>query len=86
MTLSPLRITSAMPFSIRSAASVSSRCRSISTPESISAVGLTLFWPLYLGAEPCVASKMAPSVPMLAPGARPRPPIIPAPRSETMSP
>ena len=23
------------------------------------AVGLTLFWPLYLGAEPCVASKTA---------------------------
>ena len=86
MTLSPLRITSAMPFSMRSAASVSSRWRSISTPDSSSAVGLTLFWPLYLGAEPWVASKIAPSVPMFAPGARPRPPIMPAPRSDTMSP
>ena len=55
-------------------------------PERSSAVGFTLFWPLYFGAEPWVASKIAPSVPMLAPGARPSPPIKPAPRSETMSP
>ena len=31
-------------------------------------------------------ANIAASVPMLAPGARPSPPIIPAPRSETMSP
>ena len=50
---------------------------SISTPDSISAVGFTLFWPLYFGAEPWVASNIAASVPMFAPGARPRPPIMP---------
>ena len=33
------------------------------------AVGFTLFRPLYFGAEPCVASKTAPSFPMFAPGA-----------------
>ncbi len=58
----------------------------MSTPDSISAVGFTLFCPLYFGAEPCVASNIAASVPMLPPGARPRPPIMPAPRSDTMSP
>ena len=56
------------------------------TPESMSAVGFTLFWPLYFGAEPCVASNIAASVPMLAPGASPSPPTMPAPRSDTMSP
>src|ERR1700738_2848380 len=58
----------------------------MSTPESITAIGFTLFWPAYLGALPCVASNTAPAVPMLAPGASPRPPIMPAPRSEMMSP
>ena len=47
-------------------------------PERISAVGLTLFCPLYLGALPCVASNTAPSGPMFAPGATPRPPTRPA--------
>ena len=37
-------------------------------PERIRAVGLTLFWPLYFGALPWVASKTAPSGPMFAPG------------------
>ena len=36
---------------------VSSRWRSISIPESIIAIGLTLFWPVYFGAEPWVGSK-----------------------------
>ena len=34
----------------------------MSFPERIIAVGLTLFRPLYRGAEPCVASKTAASV------------------------
>ena len=55
-------------------------------PERISAGGLTLFWPLYFGALPWVASKMAPSGPMFAPGATPSPPTRPAPRSLRMSP
>ena len=56
------------------------------TPLSISAIGFTLFMPLYLGADPCVASNTAYSSPTLPPGAIPSPPIMPAPRSETMSP
>ena len=35
------------------------RWRSISTPESICAVGLTLFCPVYFGAEPWVGSNTA---------------------------
>ena len=58
----------------------------MSIPESIIAIGLTLFWPLYFGAEPWVGSKTAPFAPKLAPGARPSPPIRPAQMSETMSP
>ena len=58
----------------------------MSFPERIIAVGLTLFWPLYFGAEPCVASKTAVSGPMLPPGATPSPPTRPAVRSLTMSP
>src|SRR5438067_7653012 len=86
VTFLPRAMTSAIAVSIRSAAACSSRWRSISTPDSITAIGLTLFWPAYLGALPWVASKTAPLLPMLAPGARPRPPIMPAPRSEMMSP
>src|SRR4029450_10732308 len=52
-------MTSAIACSRLSAASCSSRCRSISIPESICAIGLTLFWPVYLGADPCVALKPA---------------------------
>ena len=69
------------PFPAAAAASVSPRCWSISMPERIRAVGLTLFWPLYFGALPCVASNTAPSGPMFAPGATPRPPTRPAARS-----
>ena len=72
--------------SSRSAAATSPRCLSISIPESICAIGLTLFWPAYFGAEPCVGSKIAIPSPKLAPGAMPSPPIIPAQRSETTSP
>src|SRR5919109_1565373 len=86
VTLFPLRITSATARSIRSAGSASFRWRSIRTPDRSSAVGFTLFCPLYFGADPWVASKMAPLVPMFAPGARPSPPTIPAPKSDTMSP
>src|SRR5207244_10791164 len=59
VTLSPSRITSAIARSRLSAASCSPRWRSISIPDSIWAIGLTLFWPAYLGAEPCVGSKTA---------------------------
>ena len=34
----------------------------MSMPESIIAIGLTLFWPAYFGAEPCVGSKTAASL------------------------
>ena len=60
--------------------------RSMSMPESIIAIGFTLFCPAYLGALPWVGSKSAPSSPMFAPGATPRPPTSPAHRSEMMSP
>ena len=33
----------------------------MSFPDRIIAIGLTLFWPVYFGAEPCVASKTAAS-------------------------
>ena len=39
------------------------------TPESIIAIGLTLFWPAYFGADPCVGSNTAAWVPKFAPGA-----------------
>src|ERR687888_183192 len=56
------------------------------TPERSWAIGLTLFRPAYFGAEPCVGSNTATCSPKFAPGAMPRPPIMPAQRSETMSP
>ncbi len=59
---------------------------SICAAPSSSAHGLALPCPAMSGAEPCTASKIATSVPMLAPGARPRPPTRPAHRSEMMSP
>src|SRR6266704_962447 len=51
-----------MASSTRSAAAVSPRGRSISTPDSIRAVGLALFWPAYLGADPGTASNTAAAV------------------------
>ena len=43
---------------IRSAASAQPRWRSIISAERISEPGLTLSWPAYFGAVPCVASNM----------------------------
>src|SRR5579872_662129 len=43
VTFSPRAITFAIAFSIASAAAASSRCLSIKTPDSITAIGLTLF-------------------------------------------
>src|SRR5262245_30758820 len=86
VTLRPSAITAAMAPSRLLAAERSPRCCSIITPESIIAIGLTLFWPVYFGAEPCVGSKTAACVPKFAPGARPSPPTKPAARSDTMSP
>src|SRR5262245_10416042 len=82
----PSAITLATAASSRSAALFSPRYSSISLPERIRAVGLTLLSPLYLGALPWVASNTAPPSPILAPGATPRPPTRPAHRSLTMSP
>ncbi len=56
------------------------------TPESIAAMGFTLFFPAYLGALPWVGSNTAALSPMFAPGATPSPPTSPAQRSEIMSP
>jgi 4-hydroxybenzoate polyprenyltransferase len=58
----------------------------ISLTASSMAVGLTLYRPAYLGAEPCVGSKMAKSSPMLPLEAKPSPPTNCAARSDTMSP
>ena len=33
--------------------------KQVYAPDSISAIGLTLFWPAYFGAEPCVGSNTA---------------------------
>jgi hypothetical protein len=57
--LEPSRMTSEIALSRRYAASVSSRWRSMSIPDSICAIGFALFWPAYFGAEPCVGSKTA---------------------------
>src|SRR5699024_2376837 len=43
----------------RSAASCHPKCSSINTPESSTDEGFTLSCPAYLGAVPCVASKIA---------------------------
>ena len=52
----------------------------------IVAMGLTLYWPAYFGAEPCVGSNTASLAPMLPEQPKPRPPTIWAHRSEMMSP
>ena len=49
-------------------------------------MGLITFLPAYLGADPCTASKIATSLPMLALGANPSPPISALDRSDRMSP
>ncbi len=50
------------------------------------AIGLTLYWPEYFGAEPWVGSKTAYLSPRFALGAKPSPPTRPAHKSLTMSP
>ena len=45
------------------------------TADRITAVGLITFLPAYFGAEPWTASKIATSLPRLADGAKPSPPI-----------
>ena len=49
-------------------------------------MGLTLYWPAYFGAEPCVGSNTASFAPMLPEQPKPSPPTIWAQRSEMMSP
>ena len=73
-------------FSIVAACCVSPMCRSIISPERMSAVGFAMPLPAMSGAVPCTASKMLMLRPMLALGAKPRPPTSPAARSLTMSP
>ena len=73
------------PFT-RSAASISPRWSSIIAADSISAAGFAIPCPAMSGAVPCTASKIAARDPMLAPGARPRPPTRPAISSDRMSP
>ena len=70
----------------RVACCVSLQWSSIMAAASISAIGFAMPLPAMSGAEPCTASKMAASAPMLAPGAMPRPPTSPATRSDRMSP
>src|SRR5437773_10722565 len=79
-------MTSRTAVSTRSAASARPMWRSISAPDRMSAVGLALLRPAYLGAEPWTASNTAASGPMFAPGATPKPPTRPAARSLMMSP
>src|SRR6266550_2343794 len=67
-------------------ASSSPRWSSIIAAASICAEGFAIPFPAMSGAEPCTGSKMAAWVPMLAPGASPRPPTNPAASSERMSP
>ena len=50
------------------------------------AVGLMVFLPAYLGADPCTASKIATSLPRFAEGAKPSPPTRAEVRSLRMSP
>ena len=59
VTSLPSLITAAIALSRLSAASRSSRWRSINMPDSICAIGLTLFWPAYFGALPWVGSNTA---------------------------
>ena len=59
---------------------------SIIAAASIWADGLAIPCPAMSGAEPCTASKIAAWAPMLAPGARPKPPTRPEASSDRMSP
>src|SRR5690606_1876472 len=83
---SPASRVASMASRRRAALSCMPRWSSIWPTPSSSAQGLATPLPAMSGAEPWTASKIAASVPMLAPGARPRPPTRPAHRSEMMSP
>ena len=54
--------------------------------ERIVASGLAMFFPANCGAVPCEGWNNPCSSPSSADGARPRPPTMPAPKSESMSP
>ena len=83
----PSAITPSVASWILCAAAPCPTCRSIITPESISAVGLALSCPAMSGAVPCTASISAsPFAPTLPEGVSPSPPMRPAQRSEMMSP
>src|SRR6266568_277029 len=82
----PSAITRAMAASRRVARSVSLSQSNISFTVKSIAIGLTLYWPVYFGAEPCVGSNTAYLSPRLALGANPSPPTRPAHKSLTMSP
>ena len=66
--------------------SVSPSQSSIILAVRIVAIGFTLYWPAYFGADPCVGSNTASFSPMLPEQPKPRPPTICAHRSEMMSP
>ena len=58
----------------------------MSLPERIIAVGFTLFWPVYFGAEPWVASNTAAVLADIRPGRDPEPADEAGGEVETMSP
>ena len=63
--------------STRLASSSRPACRSSMAPDRITAHGLAVSVPAYLGADPWTASKIATSAPRLADGAKPSPPTSP---------
>ena len=71
---------------MRPAAADSPICRSISSADRSSAVGLAMFLPAMSGALPCTASKTAASSPRFAAPTVPSPPTRPAHKSDTISP
>ena len=85
--MAPERRVSSTARSTRAPSSGSPMFSSSSPPERMVAMGLMTFWPLYLGAEPWMGSNMeTPWGLRFAPAAKPRPPVMAAPRSVMMSP